>query len=127
MTTPYTALTIQEKKYNQEIERESEHGYKIIYASGESHFFDSGNQNNIDTFTPTISTGIFDRTGLVSPFSNLQQARDYSIQNFSIFNPYIHYVPNGGTKFEVDTYKLLNKSIYDFNIYSTAFRSLPTQ
>lgn len=126
---PYYAVSSAEKSFNILPARETQGGYKAIYASGEAHFFDSGNQNTIDTFSNIISTGLFDRSGLYSPFSNLQAAKDYSITDFSIFNPYIHYIPSlsHSTGFRVDTSKILIKSVYEFNVYSTAFRQTPIQ
>lgn len=110
-------------------------GYYKPYPSGEGHFFDF-NQSDIaelydeeKNIITTATSGIFDRNGLISPFSDGLKSRDYAITNFKTFNPYRHYVSTGkldagfDNAYQINISGLLTKSTYEFNIYSTAFRT----
>ena len=97
-----------------------------IYPSGEAHFFDVA-QNLID-IPPLPSSSIFEFIALDSPFSNATES--YVIDDFLVFNPYIHNSgPQAGgssqyTPYAVITSGLLNKAVEKFNIYSYTFRTL---
>ena len=69
-----------------------------------------------------------------SVFSNSKISRDLSITDFTIFNEYIHYIPNQGqigvindnpdsSAVKIDTSSFLNEGVSGFNLYSeTKFR-----
>lgn len=66
-------------------------------------------------------------------FSNGKQSRDLSITDFTIFNAYIHYIPNQAQvgvindnpeplAVKIDTSNFLNEATNAFNIYNIDFR-----
>lgn len=134
MADPYTPLTTNEQ--NAHLATNSA-GYNSPFASGEANFFDI-NQNGIaalynnEEAVTTVTSGLFDRNGLVSPFSNGPQSRNYAITNFNSFNPYRHYVSTGSaiagndSAYKINISGLLLQSTYNFNIYSTSFRTTAT-
>lgn len=142
--TAFTPLTQQEKESH--LNMFDTTGTSGILGSGEANYFDTNqllnNDNAIDfTKNNVIYTGGSINapdeninTSIISPtelnfsqvLSNGKVSRDYAINDFSIFNPYIHYqeFPDG---FRIDTSKLLQKSVYKFNMYNAAFRQSPIQ
>ena len=128
MANEYDSLTNDEKNANQST---SSAGYKYPYASGEANFFDYA-QTGIATLSNiiTVTSGLFDRNGLVSQFSSGPKSRNYAITDFKTFNPYRHYIAapttagNDGA-YQINISGLLLKSTISFNIYSTAFRTIP--
>jgi hypothetical protein len=113
-------------------------GYNSPFASGEANFFDTSQTRiatlyNNDVAITTVTSGLFDRNGLVSPFSSGPQSRNYAITNFNAFNPYRHYAsttqPTGAgfdSAYKINISGLLLQSTYNFNIYSTSFRTTAT-
>jgi hypothetical protein len=134
MPNPYTPLTTNEQNAHL---ANSSAGYNRPFASGEANFFDF-NQTEIATLynknveVTGATSGLFDRNGLVSPFSSGPQSRDYAITSFNSFNPYRHYVTTtasiAGTDpaFKINISGLLQLSTYNFNVYSTSFRTTAT-
>lgn len=136
MVNPYSPLDSNEQDAHYS---NSDAGYSRIYASGEAHFFDVQQtgiaalyNNNIEV--TGVTSGIFDRRGLLSDFSSGPQSRNYAITNFNSFNPYRHYVATNTSPvtagqdnaFKINISGLLLKSTYNFNIYSTSFRTSAT-
>lgn len=119
MTTQYSALTLNERNANAGI-MATEIGRSGIYPSGEAHFFDL-QQNLIDT--PALpASSIFDFNLLDSVFSNSTEMQQYVIDDFTVFNRYIHNTGN----YTVNISGLLNLAVDRYNIYSTTFRTRPT-
>ena len=160
--TAYTPLTNEEKQAHLNMFNTT--GTSGILASGEANFFDTNqsiggsselnNNNTIDlskqnviysggAINPDEST---DNPSSISPsgltfssiLSNGKLSKDYSINDFSIFNDYIHYIPRAkpikdynsllniefsNYGFNVDTSSFLNKATVFFNIYSKDFRN----
>jgi hypothetical protein len=95
----------------------NEIGRSGIYPSGEAHFFDL-QQNLIDA--PALpASSIFDFNLLDSVFSNATESQQYVIDDFTIFNRYIHNTGN----YTVNISGLLNLAVDRYNIYSTTFRT----
>lgn len=129
MTSPYTALTPGEQ--NAHITMASTVGYSGIYPSGTAHFFDP-QQSALDNhdLTNSSNASIFEFTNLNSRFSNATES--YIIDDFTIFNSYIHNDPNpqGGQgitektpySFTINTSQFLNTASAAFNIYSLRYR-----
>jgi len=112
----YTPLTQTEIDAN--INMASATGRSGIYPSGAAHFFDT--QQNFWVDIPSQpADSIFDFNLLNSPFSN--SVESYIIDDFTIFNPYIHNTGN----FTVNVASLLNVAAQRYNIYSTNFRARP--
>lgn len=68
-----------------------------------------------------------------SIFSNSKKSQDLSITDFTIFNEYIHYIPNQAQigvindnpdplAVKINTSLFLNEAVNKFNVYSTQFR-----
>lgn len=134
MVNPYSPLDDNEKDAHFS---NSDAGYSRPYASGEAHFFDvqqtgiASLYNGASEIT-TSTSGLFDRNGLLSAFSSGPQSRNYAITNFNSFNPYRHYVTTQSTTagqdnaFKINISGLLQKSTYNFNVYSSTFRTSAT-
>jgi hypothetical protein len=102
-----------------------------ILASGEANFEDISQTEIVTIFTTSVP--VLNRNGFNftenNKLSNAPLSRDLSINDFKIFNPYIHYVksPTGGRgileissyAFEIDTASFYNLSASGFNIYNT--------
>jgi hypothetical protein len=66
--------------------------------------------------------------------SNARVSRDFSINDFSVFNPYIHYCPNPkagqgmldktSAAFEINTSGFYSIAVSGFNIYSKQYRKI---
>jgi hypothetical protein len=97
----------------------NEIGRSGIYPSGEAHFFDL-QQNLIDNPAPS-GLSVFDFNLLNSVFSNATESQQYVIDDFTVFNPYIH---NSGN-YTVNISGLLNLAVDRYNIYSATFRTRP--
>lgn len=147
MGTEYRPLTEEEK--NLHLNMLEDTGSSGIMGLSEANFLDTNqilNDNNtIDNsiinpiysgvpHNPTNSTdSIFKGNGLYLNFSNGTSSRDYSINDFTIFNPYIHYMnnPKGGSgrltktpyAFLIDTSSFINTAVNRFNIYSIQYRT----
>lgn len=107
-----------------------------ILASGEANFADTSQVEIVNTFD-TVNSPL-NRNGLNftenSYLSNASLSRDLSINDFQIFNSYVHYVPNpnGGDgqletvpyAFKINTSEFYNKAVSRFNIYNTKYRPL---
>jgi hypothetical protein len=130
----YTPLTSEQQ--NAHLANNSA-GYNSPFASGEANFFDTSQTGvaqlyNINTTVTTATSGLFDRNGLISPFSSGPQSRNYAITNFNSFNPYRHYVSTASaiagndSAYKINISGLLLQSTYNFNIYSTSFRTTAT-
>jgi hypothetical protein len=105
-----------------------------VLASGEANFEDTSQTETVTVFTtvtPLLNRNGFNFTENVN-LSNAPLSRDLSINDFSIFNPYIHYVknPNGGGgvieqspfSFKINTSTFYNLAVSGFNIYNTKYR-----
>ncbi len=135
MSNPYEPLTPDEQNAHL---ANSSAGYNRPFASGEANFFDFNQtgtavlyDNNVEVAGAT--SGLFDRNGLVSPFSSGPQSRNYAITSFNSFNPYRHYVTTvqpsiagNDPAFKINISGLLQLSTYNFNVYSTSFRTTAT-
>ena len=107
-----------------------------ILASGEANFEDPTQLDSGRLFT-TVAP-LLNRYGLNftenTALSNANFSLNFSINDFSIFNPYIHYKnhPLAGdgvldkfpAKFKVDTTTFYNLAVSGFNIYNTKYRPL---
>ena len=105
-----------------------------ILASGEANFEDISQAEIVTVFTTSVP--VLNRNGFNftenTKLSNAPLSRDLSINDFEIFNPYIHYVksPKGGKgvietssyAFEIDTTSFYNLAVSGFNIYNTKYR-----
>jgi hypothetical protein len=105
-----------------------------ILASGEANYEDTSQAEIVTVFTTSVP--VLNRNGFNftenNNLSNAPLSRDLSINAFTIFNPYIHYVksPKGGQgmleissyAFEIDTASFYNLSASGFNIYNTKYR-----
>jgi hypothetical protein len=105
-----------------------------ILASGEGNFEDISQTEIVTVFTTSVP--VLNRNGFNftenTKLSNAPLSRDLSINDFEIFNPYIHYVksPKGGKgvietssyAFEIDTTSFYNLAVSGFNIYNTKYR-----
>ena len=124
----FTPLTVEEKSL-------TEYPSGII-ASGEAHYQDTSQVEIATVFTtgvPVLNRNGFNFTENIN-LSNGPLSRDLSINDFAIFNPYIHYVksPTGGFgiiqktpySFKIDTTKFYNLAVSGFNIYSQKYRKL---
>jgi hypothetical protein len=87
----------------------------IVYPSGQP-FHPRLDDIPEETPVPAVDTSIFEFNELDSPFSNATES--YVIDDFTIFNPYIHNHNN----FRVFTANLLNVAANRFNLYATSFR-----
>lgn len=134
MVNPYSPLDDNEKNAHFS---NSDAGYFRPYASGEAHFFDVQQTGiaslyNGGTEITQSTSGIFDRNGLLSDFSSGPQSRNYAITDFKAFNPYRHYVTSTPVSvgqegaFKINISGLLLRSTYNFNVYSTTFRTSAT-
>lgn len=148
MATPYIQLTDAEKYFH--ITSMTENGVPIsgILASGEASYYDQEQNPRTRTFighnyAVTVYRGSspleslpFSDTGnpVVAPtglyhnlnISNGIDSLDYSINDFSNFAPYVHYMPNNSTvnaeiidpnsqAFFIDTSVFLNIAVYAYN------------
>jgi hypothetical protein len=89
-------------------------GYKAIHASGQAHFYNNDQASSLPTIE--AATGIFERNGLDSPYSNGPSSRQYS--TVTPTNPYRDLT----SKKEINISSLLTNATFEFNIYSQAFR-----
>lgn len=141
MSEPYVNLTFEESG-KAHIDMAKIVGHSGIYPSGEAHFFDI-NQKDGGVFLYS-GISIFDFSGSNSSFSNGPLSRYFSITDFKIFNPYIHYdqspIPlSFGTIQDPDTKKpifytdysvkinltdLMNSGLKLFNIYNIKDRNI---
>jgi hypothetical protein len=136
MSNPYEPLTTEEKDAHL---ANSSAGYNKPFASGEANFFDFAQTGTAALYNDTgveiteATSGLFDRNGLVSPFSSGPQSRNYAITSFNAFNPYRHYIATAKPStagndqaFKINISELLQRSTYNFNVYSTSFRTTAT-
>jgi hypothetical protein len=109
-----------------------------ILASGEANFEDPTQLDSGRAFT--TSTALLNHSGLYftenNALSNGPFSRDCSINDFSIFNPYIHYKPHPDAAGEIDPIVPIdpkftiiisgfyNLAVSGFNIYNTKYRPL---
>jgi hypothetical protein len=109
-----------------------------ILASGESNFADPTQLDSGRAFT--TSSPLLNHSGLYftenNALSNGPFSRDCSINDFSIFNPYVHYKPNPDAitntnaldpvlpKFTIIVSGFYNLAVSGFNIYNTKYRPL---
>lgn len=107
-----------------------------ILPSGEANFEDTSQVETINVFNTGVP--LLNRNGLNFTenvnLSNAPLSRDLSINDFQVFNPYIHYSknPNGGLgkldqtpyAFEINTSGFYNLAVSRFNIYSKKYREL---
>lgn len=135
MPNPYDPLSINEQNIHY---ANNLAGYTSLYPSGEAHFFDIAQTTGVADLISTgnnsaitnATSGIFDRDGLLSSFSSGPKSRNYAITDFKTFNPYRHYITAGPAlnasdgAYKINISGLLQKSTYNFNIYSTSFRSM---
>jgi hypothetical protein len=141
MTEPYVDLTFLESG-RAHTDMATVVGHSGIYPSGEAHFFDI-NQKDSGVFLYS-GISIFDFSGSNSSFSNGPLSRYFSITDFKIFNPYIHYdkspIPLSlGTIKDPDTNQdvsymdysvkinltdLMNSGLKLFNIYNIKDRNI---
>ena len=120
---------------------------EVVWQSGSSVFI-SGQANFEDpTQTESYLNGkvvytttapLLNRSGLDftenAYLSNARVSKNFSINDFSVFNPYIHYYPNpnGGQgvinkisfAFEINTSGFYNIAVSGFNIYSKEYRKI---
>lgn len=134
MSDPYLPLLDTEKNAHLAT---SLAGYNKPFASGEANFFDVkqadiANLYNGDEAITIATSGLFDRSGVLSAFSSGPQSRNYAITDFKAFNPYRHYVSTQpitagtDTAYQINISALLQRSTYNFNVYSTSFRTTAT-
>jgi|688.fasta_scaffold134944_2 hypothetical protein len=96
-----------------------------IVASGEANYFDF---LQVPTFNTSVvaSTSIIEPSGLEflqnDKLSNAKRSRDNAVIGIDIFNPYIHYIDNGGMPFKIDFSTQFNEVADKFNIYSKQYR-----
>lgn len=148
MATPYVPLNDSEKYFH--ITSMTENGVPIsgVLASGEAVYYDKAQNPRTRTFIGPFSsftviagasplysvdstnsgTPVIQPTGLYHQLylSNGIDSKDYSINDFSTFKPYIHYMPNNSTinaeiinpnglAFLVDTSVFLNLAVVAYN------------
>ena len=91
-------------------------GFRAIHSSGDAHFY-LIDQNS---YMPDISaaTGIFDRNGLGSPFSNGPTSRQYSP-----VKPHTNDYRTLNANRTINLQDILEQSTFEFNMYSQNFRS----
>jgi hypothetical protein len=107
-----------------------------VWASGEANFEDPLQTEVTTIFTSSVP--LLNRNGTIytenTYLSNAQQSRNFSINDFQVFNPYIHYSPspNAGagiitqksSAFEINTSGFYTLAVSGFNIYNTKYRPL---
>jgi hypothetical protein len=109
-----------------------------VFISGQANFEDPNQTesylNGKTQYTTTLP--LLNRNGLDftenTDLSNARITKDFSINDFSVFNPYVHYFanPNAGqgmldktsAAFEINTSTFYNVAISGFNIYSKKYR-----
>ena len=90
-------------------------GFKAIHSSGDAHFYT--NDQNFYMVEPPVATGIFDRNGLFSPFSNGPTSRQYPP-----VKPHTNDYRTLNASRTINLNNLLQRSTFEFNMYSQAFR-----
>ena len=106
-----------------------------VFASGEANFFDidqsiSSYKNFLETSSIFCPSGFIYISG--EHLSNAYVSKESGINDFNIFNPYIHYVAkaDGGEgeiekssyAFKIDYSVQFNEIAEKFNIYSAKYR-----
>ena len=118
--TAYTPLNTGEKNAHTFMVQSI--GRSGIYPSGEAHFFDfAQNLTDLTTVLPQ-PTSIFNYNQLGSQLSNATES--YVIDDFEVFNPYIHNSVLNNTTVTIYVKNLLQIAVDRFNIYSTSFRNI---
>lgn len=106
-----------------------------VFASGEANFFDIDQSTSGYKNFPEASS-IFSPSGFIYTsgeyLSNAYVSKESGINDFNIFNPYIHYVAkaDGGEgeiekssyAFKIDYSVQFNEIAEKFNIYSAKYR-----
>jgi hypothetical protein len=112
MVQPYEPLTDERTAHTSR----TSSGYKAIHSSGDAHYY-LGDQNQQ---LPTIeaATGLFERNGLVSPFSNGPESREYPIAT-----PTGNYRILTNPNKTINISSLIQNASFEFNIYSQRFRN----
>jgi hypothetical protein len=116
---------------SQNIINVSDEGAVVLYSGSTLNVLDSGTP--ILTPSGLIFQDINKDFNENSIFSNSKKSRDLSITDFTIFNTYIHYLPNTAQlgvitdnpeplAVKIDTSSFLNEATTAFNIYNTNFR-----
>jgi len=138
MSTLYRPLTQEEKLVH--LNPQTIPTLSGIYASGEANFADFNQFVNAPLIPPPSETDF--GNSVVAPvglnfsrnaaLSNGPLSRFYSINDFLVFNPYIHYVPNpnGGagildpssSAFKINFSSQFTASSSVFNLYNKRFR-----
>lgn len=90
-------------------------GFKAIHSSGDAHFYI--NDQNFNMVVPSVATGIFDRNGLFSPFSNGPTSRTYDP-----VKPHENNYRTLNANRIINLSNILTRSTFEFNMYSSAFR-----
>jgi hypothetical protein len=106
-----------------------------VFASGEANFFDI--EQSISGYNSFVeASSIFSPSGFVyisgEHLSNANVSQESGINDFNIFNPYIHYIAkaDGGEgeieknsyAFKIDYSVQFNEIAEKFNIYSDKYR-----
>jgi hypothetical protein len=111
-----------------------------VFISGQANFEDPTQTESYlnGKVVYTTTAPLLNRNGLDftenNYLSNARVSRDFSINDFSIFNPYIHYSPNPkagqgmldktSAAFEVNTSGFYAVAVSGFNIYSKEYRKI---
>lgn len=128
---PYIKLTSTENNANLNSGISS---YQFPYPYAEGHFADILQSSGATLYSGSTqivnpTSGIFDRQGLISPFSSGPRSRNYAITNFKETNPYRHYVVSSPPAamntagITIMPSSLIMQSTYNFNVYSKQFRT----
>lgn len=103
-----------------------------ILASGEANYVDFS-QTTFTASGNSIVDGLISASSIIAPsgfeflqndkLSNAKQSRDNAVSGIDIFNPYIHYIPNGNLPFTIDFSTQFDEVAKKFNIYSKQYRN----
>lgn len=154
--TAFTPLTQQEKESH--LNMFDTTGTSGILGSGEANYFDTNQLLNNDNTIDFTKNNVIYSGGLTNPpdeninissispsglsfsqvLSNGKVSSEYSINDFSIFSNYIHYIPTSkpyivndtivnkeyaSFAFNINTSQFLNIATTFFNIYSLEYRN----
>lgn len=90
-------------------------GFKAIHSSGDAHFYLTDQNNVLPALS--VATGIFDRNGLGSPFSNGPTSKQYPP-----VKPHTNNYRTLNASRTINLNNILQHSTFEFNMYSQAFR-----
>jgi hypothetical protein len=102
-----------------------------IMASGEANYADFSQTTFVPSGNSTIEN-LISASSIIAPsgleflqndaLSNAKRSRDNAVSGINIFNPYIHYIDDGGMPFKIDFSTQFDEIAEKFNIYSKQYR-----